>query len=979
MSAKIEDTKGIFVRHNVNFSPKGAITHLRIQNENMLLALRGQTTHLQHIRLQNAKATDVPLPLTTHDRVAELHLDYNGHHAIVSTVTGENFYFNMKSLSLKPLKRLKNHVITAVGWNLEYSKETETGFILLGTNKGFLIETNITSNGNMIYMKILSENLSEVPDLAVTDISLHLASEEESERWVVFICMPGRLYTLTGAVNASAASQTVWTNVVSEPQPVLQSLFIFTDKLRHHCLNENQRASPSSFVVFPTTSGEIPSRYGWLTVDGVTMGLVDSTKTNGYEMIVEEAHIKHKRVEGRFDYPLDIALTEYHILLLYTDRIVALSLLNQRLAFEDSLAKEISPIVGMTRDASSQFIWVYTESSFFKYRPNDETRHIWRIYLERKEYGKARKITSQLSDQGPHQLVIKREAEKFVFENNYVAAAELLAESTEPFESTVLKFLKQNSRESRNGLKRYLELKLNKMARSEDKLRRDILVTWLLELQLSELAELRRSSTRDSMNGESRQTTINESDVNKLREELYCFLNRSIVNEMIKENLEAVYRMITSHVDFETHLYLATKLKDYDTMVKIHLLQCHYKEALEVMASQAISALFYKYAPDLIEVVPMELVKTLIQNDTILRPALLLPAFYKCTANPKLVAAAFYYLRHVVESGHADRPTHNFIVQLYANHKPDLLIEYLNKCGKERKKIPYDFEQALALCIEKKRNKCTIFLYCLDKQFENAIRLALSMDDIELAKECASEHLNTRDPNDSDLFFEDDIDNNISDEAKKRVWLLIARYMINKNKDDVASCMKLLQESSGLLKIQDILPYFPEFTKIEHFKEPLCSCLKEHSSKIQEQQKELANSTDVANEIRAKMEQAKTKYMVVKTSDKCFRCKENLFNHPFYAFVCRHFFHKACLEQQLDIEFTAEERARLSSLHMEEKKLQKEIEINFNKDVSALKDVEEQLKKLLIEECPLCGLRAIESIDKPFFEKGAYEKELASW
>jgi hypothetical protein len=36
--------------------------------------------------------------------------------------------------------------------------------------------------------------------------------------------------------------------------------------------------------------------------------------------------------------------------------------------------KEISPIVGMTRDASSQFIWVYTESSFFKYRPNDETR-----------------------------------------------------------------------------------------------------------------------------------------------------------------------------------------------------------------------------------------------------------------------------------------------------------------------------------------------------------------------------------------------------------------------------------------------------------------------------------------------------------------------------------------------------------------------------------------------------------------------------
>jgi hypothetical protein len=41
------------------FSPKGVITHLRIQNENMLLALRGQVTHLQHIRLQNAKVTGI--------------------------------------------------------------------------------------------------------------------------------------------------------------------------------------------------------------------------------------------------------------------------------------------------------------------------------------------------------------------------------------------------------------------------------------------------------------------------------------------------------------------------------------------------------------------------------------------------------------------------------------------------------------------------------------------------------------------------------------------------------------------------------------------------------------------------------------------------------------------------------------------------------------------------------------------------------
>lgn len=45
--------------------------------------------------------------------------------------------------------------------------------------------------------------------------------------------------------------------------------------------------------------------------------------------------------------------------------------------------------------------------------------------------------------------------------------AELLADSTEPFESIVLKFLKHHTRDSKNGLKRYLELKLNKMDRNE--------------------------------------------------------------------------------------------------------------------------------------------------------------------------------------------------------------------------------------------------------------------------------------------------------------------------------------------------------------------------------------------------------------------------------------------------------------------------------------------------------------------------------
>lgn len=45
---------------------------------------------------------------------------------------------------------------------------------------------------------------------------------------------------------------------------------------------------------------------------------------------------------------------------------------------------------------------------------------------------------------------------------SYVAAAEILAESSDSFETIVLKFLKSGA-EGRNGLKRFLELKLNQL------------------------------------------------------------------------------------------------------------------------------------------------------------------------------------------------------------------------------------------------------------------------------------------------------------------------------------------------------------------------------------------------------------------------------------------------------------------------------------------------------------------------------------
>lgn len=43
--------------------------------------------------------------------------------------------------------------------------------------------------------------------------------------------------------------------------------------------------------------------------------------------------------EGRFDYPLDIALTEFHVLQLYTNRFTAYSTLDKSMVYEDFFHK----------------------------------------------------------------------------------------------------------------------------------------------------------------------------------------------------------------------------------------------------------------------------------------------------------------------------------------------------------------------------------------------------------------------------------------------------------------------------------------------------------------------------------------------------------------------------------------------------------------------------------------------------------------
>ena len=54
------------------------------------------------------------------------------------------------------------------------------------------------------------------------------------------------------------------------------------------------------------------------------------------------------------------------------------------------------------------------------------------------------------------------------------------------------------------------------------------------------------------------------------------------------------------------------------------------------------------------------------------------------------------------------------------------------------------------------------------------------------------------------------------EELRKKLWLRIARHVVEEEKD-IKRAMEFLHECD-LLKIEDILPFFPDFVTIDHFK-----------------------------------------------------------------------------------------------------------------------------------------------------------------
>jgi hypothetical protein len=103
----------------------------------------------------------------------------------------------------------------------------------------------------------------------------------------------------------------------------------------------------------------------------------------------------------------------------------------------------------------------------------------------------------------------------------------------------------------------------------------------------------------------------------------------------------------------------------------------------------------------------------------------------------------------------------------------------------------------------------------------------------------------------------------------------------------------------SVLKIDDLLPLFPEDAKVEDMKKHLCECLDQYNSKILELKQQLSEHSKSAEELRKKQRKQRHKHITINPQQECDICQTSIFKREFYVFPCLHAFHRECIYRQL--------------------------------------------------------------------------------
>jgi hypothetical protein len=500
------------------------------------------------------------------------------------------------------------------------------------------------------------------------------------------------------------------------------------------------------------------------------------------------------------DPPLAFILTEFHAIVAFPRGVQGICLLNEQIVFDDDLDVIIR---GISRDSVTGTIYVYSDYTVHKYNLDHEDKQIWRVYLEKSDFSQALKYCH--NDDLKTDQVWTKQASDLFDQQKYLEAAKIYAKTRGGnFEAVALKFMLIDETES---LLIYLRRRLD-LVRPSEKTQLTMIVVWLVEIHLNMMGAKANAARQTADLTNSDIEAVAEAVDHQTSEELLALMLLPKVADCVNQNRNTFYSLLASHGDKTNLIKFATIMNDHDRVIRYHLQDKEYEPVLAVLETQLVQGrpeLFYQYGPTLMQTIPKRFVDSLMKQGSRLRPLKMIPSLL-VNARPDQELEAIRYLEFCVNKLESrDPPVHNYLLSLYIKHLPKAVWPYLEKFSNPDD-IKYDVKYALRLCCEKpEMRREVVYLFCVLGQLEEAVTVALEFLTIEEAKKCLA-------------FAKDD------EEQKRKIWLMIAKHVV-KNKNDIRQAMEFLQECNGLVKVEDILPFFPDFVTIDHFKDAICDSL----------------------------------------------------------------------------------------------------------------------------------------------------------
>lgn len=298
-------------------------------------------------------------------------LDPLGCHLFISITNKTNselLYVYGKNNTTRPKKldKIKNLEITAIGFNIENTSENKTDLILFGTRTGLIIETDIIAEGDKVNQNTYKEvfDLGRGESCPITGIEFY----KINSTYVVLVTTIERLYKFYETVEQDEKNfslQNIFNPYLSIPEQIKDYQEIKSD------LDYSQLKVNYNMVT------KCPRGFGWLTQHGIYFGEINSLSKSPAYIVSNEIIPYPNQNDGSIqklantskskNIPISFVLTEFHALLVFSDHVTAVSLLNYEVVYEEYFTEQFGKILGAITDFSLGSIYIYTSKYIFLY------------------------------------------------------------------------------------------------------------------------------------------------------------------------------------------------------------------------------------------------------------------------------------------------------------------------------------------------------------------------------------------------------------------------------------------------------------------------------------------------------------------------------------------------------------------------------------------------------------------------------------